>query len=513
MTYRQWPRTYCAIGGNLCSRTTPAEAGDRRCVGGFDCVFDSWPRMPASHVRADVVFIDSCSTAGFRSRGPQADQGLSIATHLLDGHASAVITASRTLCNDPVTPYLLWHLLASGERLGDAVRVISQLLQSRLGLLHPYLLLGDPEQRACNTFESCPTVAPEGHDDGLWTFSLDVQPGRVQRYRVDDDSLARAALTQRRVACLVGPALAERSRLELVPSSDGGIDLVAAWDEACPPGPTKLLITTSPPVDESVRSVAERVRLATRIDAGWLDEEGVSARERLEALIGQHESELLVADCHTLNDGRRYAHLDGVGRRLLSASHEVCRAMLGRLLERSGSSVLWLYDHYQRRAGVRFDGETATPTPCHYCGAEVHAQRLVIGLWPPRARRLFECEACAVLGDAPDRHELLLMLRVPDRVTKGETFTVEIEGCTDGPAIVHLAPSFSRLGHPAEAFEFEPKQRELIHDRAGPFHASFECRLSTRLPTHMFHIQALAVIDGEIHWSIRKVHVIDSEPG
>jgi hypothetical protein len=499
-------RSYCAMMGNLCSRTDAAAAGDSRCMKGYECPFTGFARTPARDVRADVVFCESCSTSSFNLLGPERDEGMNLSVHMTDGFASAVIAPARTTVPLPLATYLAWDLLASGASMGETCARLNAHAAGRVGAIEPYLLLGDPEMQLFDGERRDPALVTASGDGVTWSVAVVPAPASAARYLCKDADVVDAA---RRGALhpVTDPELAPHVRVEVLPLMPGadGVELLAVWSADAPTVDSEIILTSRAPFREGTASLAARLVDNARFESRWL---ASPARAELEHHLAGIEGPVAASHGIPVVDAAQYAALYGAEEQTIELCDRVASEMFESLLAASSQRGIWAYDEYVGAFGVVDLEQRCLTEPCVYCGSRVEERVYRAGLWPSRRRRVLECAQCLMLWDVEDG-AAPITIEGPTEATIGEPFELRVRtrNAFDGAAIIHSTLAFDRIGNAASSFAVEPRARGELLPPGGEHDSAFRVLLSDPITAHSFHVKGLALVNGSFAWAMRKIMI------
>lgn len=503
-------RSYCAMGGNLCSLRQAATAGDRQCAGAYDCVFPAWPRIPASQLRCDWVMLDSCSTASFELAGPEQDRGLNLAVHLLDGFASAVISPARTNTPWSLTPYLVWVLARQGIAAGELLRQLNTLVGRQLSSADPYMLLGDPDARLVLADVATPrTASVISREHGCWRLGVPARIGTAEIYTCADVELVAAAATGA-LSCLAVAGDGERLVVSLLPAGAGDpVRLIGIWGGPVAEREVEIVVIQRAAFRHEVIQMAGRLLRNLAIDGHWQLDGADPVRDKAEslrALLTSIEPAVMACLRQPPLHAPQYSALLEAEQAVLGMCERVGREMIRFVAAAAQRQELWMYSHYASHPGMRAVGEVIAPDPCPVCGRVVHQRAYQVGLWPGRLRTVLECAGCMFISDT---YEDSVAVRVdgPAAAYRGEWTTINLVGTNtlEHEAMMHVALVVDRMGQPLHLVEVEPEHRYVLLAAGQAFQMSFRIRLSPELPVHLYHVKGLSVIDGAVGWALKKL--------
>jgi hypothetical protein len=509
-------RSYCALAGNLCSRNEAAEKFDRRCVGDYECVFAEHARIPASDLLASIVFVDSCSTSSFRNPGPEVEERLNLSIHLISGNAVAVIASWRTNTIRPLAPFLLWTLAEEELTLGQIVSRMNQYSTQRASSAGPYILLGDPDMRVFRSETKKATgllkVLRTSYEN-TWAaqVSTDVP---ISRWIIDDRELCAAA-KEAPVYCFAdnGPSGAELSTELLNQSScQGSLEVLLVPSRRVKSDQSvTLFLTTRAPFQKNLLDHAELVCRNVDFELTSLSEN--IAREAATALKNMlDEVYVFLSDCSrnfissavpplTL---REYATLRHLESKVIERCAELQISIYNAVVSRARSDELWMYSAYGCVKGVRvLDDRIASDLFCPHCGGTLSWRRYQVGMTNARTRRLYECEACMYVCDVPDGVGFMY-ISTNDATLLGHDvgFTVRCLGTQ--ARVCYVGVVIDRMGGDQKAISILPTMVKLESDANGDCSADFTLNASTELCPHLYHVKAIACVNGSIWWAIIK---------
>lgn len=501
-------RSYCAMDGNLCSRSEPAEVGDPRCIHGLDCLYAQGPRVPARALRADIVLLNGCATAAFRSCGPDARDSRNLAVQLLDGFSSAVVSPYRNYLPSALSPYLAWHLASRGEPLGRLCQALNEHSRARSGTVETYLLLGDPDSTVFTPERATlrePRELPV-RGQGPWEVELPMEPGRTRTFRLEGLEPPPSG----RLHLLLPGALAARALVEVsAPQpSTGAREVLIAWDERVPAGSTSATLTALRPLEEETLSMVGAFLEALRSERHWF-EPCAQAAAALEERVRSLEPVLTAAQEAPLTSAELFLSLVQAEEELVAACEQLSGELVAELARRAQGHVLWLSQELMKARGLRCTGSERVAETCPRCGSGLVRWSFQAGLWPAQTRQAWECERCLIVADAAQGLPRV-DLEAPEEVYPGRPFEIRLRARNAGRsrALVAAAVVFDgRLGEP-EGYRVAPSQRRTLLEPGGELELRFEAHLGEQLRSHSVYLHGLMLFNGRLSCALKRLNLV-----
>lgn len=518
VTFSGHGRSYCGLDGNLCSIDKFRPADDRRCVGGYECAFPGFDRVPVSDLPLDVVLIDSCSTANFQTLGPGQPVGTNLAIRMLDGQATCVLSPWRSSRSVAFAPYFAWRLAASGMPIGQVCLRLNRAISSSLLVPEPFLLLGDPEMQVYSPpYKQLGRVDATRLCENRWELSMSGPFDGVEVGECFDEELA-AASTLAPMNCIgIIPGFAQ-PQIQCLPSASGKSPMytIIIWTK-CPESLTaRLEVTNEPLFDDDTAEIARQLQAALPLSGPWTQLYSSNSTESAELDVAHLDQTLRAVDRLVATAGQcspNSADYSSVLRAANSRVLLVCRHLNNNLIRRlinyarRDGPFMPLHE-FREAMGVKYIRTEKIVTPCYRCGASVEKYSYRAGTWPGRLRYLLECERCLFFSDT-ETDGCPLYLEAPPTVALGSAVAARVSGqnhCTS-PAVVDVAVVAGYGGVPASYFGVMPEIQSGIIAPNSTFCFNFDVSFSADLPAHLVYIHGLVVMNGRLSWAATQIEM------
>ena len=444
--------------------------------------------------RTKILFANTC--CGIRTTNGLFPSQFGIGMNFLEGSPAAYISTFMVKGNSEHEPFLFSRLaMQKGMRIGEAVRVINNLLFQDTNDFPCYLLIGDPEI----TFQY-PVIAPvagtlfvedggkaiviESESEGGYLISITLQ-------NQSHASLLRSQRSRLKEVRFNGRVVKDDLRYffheqdvylySIKPMPAGKVQIVLELIE------NKELASVHFDIDKySMRlEYLNAMKLFEQKYKGLAEE----INNSIKAIGPLHQPSL-----YSLKQANRYSKLmSRITSNFQRLQESIIEMYLTKVDKGSWAFTEMYSDDFLAISRKMLDQK------CPYCSNELLQKRIVHPVYRQLQRELTICPRCGIIKDCPIS-SFLIHMRGSESVRQGETLTktVTYENTTDSVQMVTIGLGIERTKLALYPFKVEKAIQTRVIQPGETVNFRFDVKIHEECVAHSFYLKAFILSNLEI---------------